>query len=165
MYRAGDCRGLTLVELLLVTAIMTILMLVAVPNFGYFVAASRLDGARDTLRGMLVLARSEAVRRGESVAFCPRDPSNENRCGDDWRDGWAVIGSGGAIRLHNAVAGGISLSGDPVTFEGSGATDADAGIELRLADRSADTRNKLLCVNRATGRLSFMDSSVKEECP
>ena len=59
--------GLTLIELMTVTAIMAILLAVAAPSFTGFLAKKRLEGALVELVTDLQFARSEAVQRNASV--------------------------------------------------------------------------------------------------
>lgn len=63
-------RGFSLIELMVVLAILSILLLVAVPGYGTWVSSSRIETATNKLRSMMSLARSEAVRRGERIAVC-----------------------------------------------------------------------------------------------
>jgi len=60
-------RGVTLVELMTVVAVLVIVMMVTVPSFSGTLARMRLEGAGNELGVDLQYARSEAVQRGRDV--------------------------------------------------------------------------------------------------
>ncbi|HEX6135297.1 MAG TPA: GspH/FimT family pseudopilin [Longimicrobiales bacterium] len=59
--------GFTLLELLIVLAILSVVVGIAVPPLRGAVKSTRLETARQTLIGDLRLARTEAIRRNRSV--------------------------------------------------------------------------------------------------
>lgn len=59
--------GTSLVEVMVVVTIVAILATVAIPYFGDLMAHQKLRGAADNLRGDLVFARSEAIKRQAHV--------------------------------------------------------------------------------------------------
>ena len=62
-----NLTGFTLIEMLITMTIAFILATMAVPAFNGFVESSRLTSNTNLVIGALNLARSEAVRLGESV--------------------------------------------------------------------------------------------------
>lgn len=82
--------GLTLIELLTVLAIAGIMVTIAVPSFVSVVTKSRMNGEVSSVLGALNFARSEATKRGLSVAVCQR---SGNTCAavNDWSSGWRVV--------------------------------------------------------------------------
>ncbi|RQO33541.1 pilus assembly protein FimT [Herminiimonas sp. KBW02] len=88
---AGDacrnCRhrnGYSIVELLVVLAIVCILLASAVPVFQHFIQGQRLRTASNALFMAVNLARSEAIHRGRRVDLVPLDNM-------DWKHGWLVF--------------------------------------------------------------------------
>lgn len=61
--------GFTLIELMVVVAVLGILTTLAVPSFREFVAGQRMKTASFDLMSMLTLARSEAIKRNASVTL------------------------------------------------------------------------------------------------
>lgn len=79
-------RGFTIIELLTVVAVMSVLMMVAAPNFTEFQRNSALTSTTNTLVASLNAARSEAMKRGAYAMVVPADPGRS-----DWNQGWVVF--------------------------------------------------------------------------
>lgn len=62
-------RGFTLVEMMVVVAIMAILLGVAAPSFQTFVANAKIRSVAENIQAGLMLAKSEALRRNENISF------------------------------------------------------------------------------------------------
>ena len=62
--------GFTLLELMLVLAIGSILLAIAVPSMGNFIRNSRITSAANDVMGALHFTRSEAVKRRIPVTLC-----------------------------------------------------------------------------------------------
>lgn len=61
--------GFTLIELLVTLAVAIIIMTIAVPGFQGLMSSSRLSSDYNEILSGLNLARSEAIKRRESVSF------------------------------------------------------------------------------------------------
>ena len=72
--------GVTLMELIIVVAVVAVVMLVAVPNMRSFVLDSRMSTVANDLSASIRLARSKAVAVNRDVIFQPKS--------DNWKDGW-----------------------------------------------------------------------------
>jgi type IV fimbrial biogenesis protein FimT len=84
--------GFTLIELLVVLAIIAILLGVAVPSFQRSIAQNAINGSTNTLAGDMKFARSEALKRGLSVALCPSvSPYSVCAASGQWANGWIVF--------------------------------------------------------------------------
>jgi len=84
-------RGFTLVELLMGIAVLTVMMLIAVPAFGGLIGRTRGQGARGELDTALSMARLAAISRGKHVVVCPS--TDQQHCLHDrqWQHGWLVF--------------------------------------------------------------------------
>ncbi|MDQ3060287.1 MAG: GspH/FimT family pseudopilin [Pseudomonadota bacterium] len=63
----SHARGVTLIELMVVVAILAIVLVVAIPSFTELTAKKRVEGALTELNTDLQFARSEAVQRNTNV--------------------------------------------------------------------------------------------------
>ena len=77
-------QGLTLVELIIVMAILAIFAAVAVPNYRDGMINNRLSTAAMSLYSGLALARSEAIKRNADVSM-------QIPTGAAWQDGWQIV--------------------------------------------------------------------------
>jgi len=82
--------GFTLVELLVVLAIGSLLLAVAAPAYGDWIAGYQLRSHAEQLASSMNFARSEAIRRGNRVNLCPA--ADDRRCAEaaGWSTGWLV---------------------------------------------------------------------------
>lgn len=128
MRRLPRSSGFTLVELVVVTAIMGVVMLMAIPAVQDFLATQRIKSASFNLITSMMYARSEAVKRGASITI--KAPSANNLT-----NGWCVLISAGAtcsltatdtantMRIEQPVTGvtyNFSTTAGPITFNRSG---------------------------------------------
>lgn len=67
---ANSRRGFTLVELMVTIAILAILATIGLPSFQRLIADYRVSAQANSVQGLLQFARSEAVKRRESVSVC-----------------------------------------------------------------------------------------------
>src|SRR4051812_16785418 len=67
--RSGRRRGLTLVEVCLVLALLVVIAAVAIPAMGGAFARASLRGGCDTLRAAWSKARMAAIQKGQTFVF------------------------------------------------------------------------------------------------
>ena len=82
-------RGFSLIELSTVLAIMGVLLGIAAPGFRDFVLDSRRTAVVNDLLGAMHFARSEALKRGQTVIVCASaDGLSCSTDQGDWAKGW-----------------------------------------------------------------------------
>lgn len=75
-------RGFTLIEMMIVVAVMSIILAMAVPSFRQAIENARLSTQVNEFATALTTARTEAIRTGGSVWLTAKD--------DDFNNGWCV---------------------------------------------------------------------------
>jgi len=88
--------GYTMLELVMVIAIVAILATIAMPGFKYVTTSNRIASEVNGLLGDMQFARSEAVKEGQTVTVCIAANANLNSCagaaaGGNWALGWIVF--------------------------------------------------------------------------
>ncbi len=114
-------HGFTLIELMITIAIAAILLVVTIPNFQGLINENRVTTKTNELITDLMVAKTEAVRRGLRVAACIRNTAgNGCNAAGTWEDGWIVfvdankngtVDAGETItRVHEALPTGMTLT-------------------------------------------------------
>lgn len=124
-------RGVSLIELMIALSLMAIMASIAIPSYQYLVTNNKITTHTNRLIGSLLLARSEAAKRGISVSVCrSNDPASATpTCGtgSDWSDGWIVfedLGADGSftngtdtvLRTEAAITSGNTIKSSFTNF-------------------------------------------------
>ena len=114
-------RGFTLLELMVVLAIVAILTTLAVPSFTRLIQSNTMSSNVNTFMADLRYARSESTRRGGGVVMCRSDApeaappvcsTTSGPGGNGWLSGWivyldvnndGVIGAGDLLRIQSPL--------------------------------------------------------------
>lgn len=107
--------GFTLVELMIVIALLVIVALIAAPNFTDMIERNRLQSQAEELRSFLVYARGEAVTLRSTITVETDD-----------EEAWVIERGGTTIRQfeHNPELATIRSSAETITFRGNGTATA-----------------------------------------
>ena len=153
----GD-QGFSLVELMLVVAVLGVLASLAGPSMGTFVAARRVEDAARRLGEDMALGRNEAVKRNAAVLLCADASVTDSSCktaptASDWAKGWRICydadGDGvcdtasssdpNPIRLQTALDSSLSFAGPAtrVRFNPNGSVTASAYTAFTLGGTRA----------------------------
>lgn len=101
-------RAFSLLELLVVLGIVTIMLLIAVPNWQNFLTQNRATTGINKMVQELALARTEAIRRGDNATLCQNAPPHT--AATDWSLGQTLADAHGKIlRQFSAIPKGDRL--------------------------------------------------------
>ncbi len=173
-------QGLTLVELMVTLAVAIILIAVGMPLFTGLAGSNRATTQANSLVSALKLARSEAVKRADSVTVCSNDGGACGGAGD-WANGWLVHtdlnASGGfdaddVLRTWDPLSASSSVTvtgGAEVTFFATGEANNTFSFELDDSEASgsaADAAKRCVEVTRVGQvRSKRWDPDVAWSCP
>ncbi|MGE8363049.1 GspH/FimT family pseudopilin [Pseudomonas sp.] len=125
----GSNKGFTLIELMVVLALITIIALIAAPGYQGLMSGNRMISVSNNLMGALQLARSEAVTRNQSVSVC--SSSNQTSCGGSWADGGIVLlANGEVLRVLTPLPSDIAVNGNTIQYNNEGQLAASSALTV-----------------------------------
>ena len=111
--------GVTLIEIMVVMAIMGILLGIALPALRDMINTEKVRSATNDLYVSLMFARSEAMKRNANVVVAPVTAGTSS-----WAEGWTVAPAstpGTPSRVQDAIpAVSITATAASITYRGSG---------------------------------------------
>lgn len=135
-------KGFTLIEFVVMAAVIAILVTVALPNFAATIQSNRDMSEMGTLAAALALARDTAARSGSDVLVCAS--ADGRACADTaWNQGYAVeyvtppprtgaiIRSFPALDTHSSLLSSVS---NRIVFHANGMTDLTGPSTFTLCD-------------------------------
>ncbi|WP_420592267.1 GspH/FimT family pseudopilin [Bacterioplanoides sp.] len=146
MIQVSNLKAFTLVELMIVIAIIGIMMAVATPNLRTYNVNTMADSAHKALLQDIRYGRNTARDIGTNVEIFPQS--------GDWSQGWIVNEVGGApLRIHGPVEQAVITSnsynnqdGSRLTFDERGRASAVGSFQIRTAGCTGD-RNRDIAIN------------------
>ncbi|MBF0099066.1 MAG: GspH/FimT family pseudopilin [Magnetococcales bacterium] len=164
-----DEAGYTLSELLLALAVLAIVTALAIPSLTTLLLENRLTTYSNQLNGALQLARSEAVKRGQTTTFC--GSHDGKTCAGSWNEGWLILAGSAPLQTFPALEGRISLHftlsngtlSERIQFNAQGFSIAYAGT-WRFCDPRGSAHARALLVN-SSGRVSSARDSNHNGIP
>jgi len=144
--------GFTLIELMMVLALMAIVSAYAVPSMTQIIKNNRLTTQTNLFISAMQLARSEAIKRGESITV--------SATGGIWNDGWTVqTATPATIKTFGAVPKAVTIASTGTfvsyTYDSQGLVDHADTLTV-CDDRTAET-GRLISLT-ITGRVSVANS-------
>lgn len=108
-------HGFTLIELMVVMAIIAIVGTIALPAFRDMLASNRIVTSANELVTSFHQARSEAVRRSDTVTIAACKPDCGATGTAAWSNGWQTSVAGTVIAEHAALASNITATANGAT--------------------------------------------------
>jgi type IV fimbrial biogenesis protein FimT len=114
--------GFTLTEILITLSIISILLSIAAPSFSSLITEIKITTQSNELLSMLILTRSEAIKRNQRVTMCKS--ANNLTCTNEgnWDQGWIIFTDNPPIgetdendvilRTHATLTGNNSIIGN-----------------------------------------------------
>ncbi len=128
-------NGFTLLELIVALAVLAVLIGIGAPSFRSLVEDAGLSRAVGTLDGALRYARSEAIKRGQSVGLCAR--GTDTTCGADWTQGWLVYaddpdaGTQGALDASDTIVRYVAPVAAGLTVKAAALVRPDTSLSVK----------------------------------
>lgn len=148
-------RGFTLVELMITIAILAITVSLASPAVNDLLVGQRIRSVAYDMTSSLVMARSEAVKRGQNVNIEP-DASG-------WQAGWTVRvpSTADVVSSRNTAGNGVLFTTSPgtITFDLNGRLSSSSTV-VRFQISDGASRNRCISLD-PSGR----PKTVVAACP
>lgn len=138
--------GLTLIEVLVVLAIIAILMALGMPALGDFLQNGRVKAVASEMRDGLLAARTEAIRCNKSVTLTSTGVGwSFTDCSGNTRSRSASSNESSVSVTYAAGAGTTyaTFTSQAITFSGAGRTSAGAG-SFNVSATGADLTLRVL---------------------
>jgi type IV fimbrial biogenesis protein FimT len=134
-------RGFTLIEMLVVLAIVAIGLAIAGPGFQKLVATQRARDAATGLQSALLKTRSEAVKRNADATLAP--------VGSTWEGGWRIVDASSKVLHDQQPLAGVSITGGPalVVYDGNGRIVGGAAPSFEVASTAVSTIRRCVAVD------------------
>lgn len=160
--------GFTIVELITSITIIAILAVIIIPNLSILLKSSNVRSAQSELVSALMLARSEAIKRGVTVGIIAEKPSINNEFSAGWSI-WTDTNSNGVkepgeaiVRQYADIGGSVSISTGNIsliTFDSSGFSSSP--VEIKMCSNDESIKGYLISLQR----VGLVDVTEGIACP
>ena len=162
-------HGFTLIELIVTLAIAAIVATMGIPSFISSITSNRLTTTTNDFISTLYFARSEAIKRNQTVVI--------SKSGAQWENGWQVFLDNDAsntfnsgdeeLKVHSALTNSFTFRDQGtgvISYNNNGQTLSER--RFILCGKATPERNtsKLIIIN-AVGRSSVAEDSNNDGIP
>ena len=158
--RAAFQRGFTIIEIMVVIAIMGVMLTIAAPSFVTFTSSQKVKTASFDLYAAMMFARSEAIKRKVNVTVAA--------AGGDWKNGWTVVATGIAtpLRTQDPLSGvTFSNTTTSVVYRIDGRLTSAAALGVLIQPQTADSSIKNRCIRIDLTGLPKSSTISNTVCP
>ena len=155
-----QAHGFTMIELLTTLVVLAVLLALAAPSMATFINNSRLRASQGELLSALMLARSEATKRGNFVMVEALSPVAGSEFSGGWRvfedkNGDGVLNDGEDVfRTYPALSGNQHFSAKSgalavasVVFNPRGFLKSNARVEFNLCGQTGQNKGYLITLD------------------
>jgi type IV fimbrial biogenesis protein FimT len=166
-WRRSHTHGFSLIELMVVVAVVAVLLVVAAPSYSVLTFRTKIKSHANELVTGAYLARSEAIKRNAQMTLCVSTNGTSCAGGGDWDAGWIVISpDNDVIKYRQVIDDRIKMfelsSIDTMTFGPSGVISTAATFKIcqQIPEQGIEERRVTIA---ATGRPRV--ETTRNGCP